>query len=800
VCRSSLFKTSVIMASYSFNSEPRVVNQRTDKYRPESRSSKTSKLTNPSSGSKSDLKTKLTPQEQEKAQIEKQKELKQLEMMKTQLEAFKKSKIKQTPYDIRPAAPPRIEVDLQYFLTDQHDSQRSESTVDTQTDTFLPKPPSPKYVPKKTGIDAETQIWDGDLFNFNREVQPILNVIVSKTIEQALLEVEEETEMEAMSIYKMQNTERKREERTDWEKELRAEIERINAKTAEVEKARVIHNKKLNLIRKIQNLQLAKTYLSKLGPNTITRLQELNLHPDTFPHQLHYHYLSWLVDHTQRYVQAKLERGELFDSLYTTAQSNIIGSRKDLIISYKDRAAKKQIKSLNKSTNSRYVRFIYHNPMFGPASEFVSRLNAYMSGEPYVQSDIDVQLITDSKPKTPKDSNMSRSLTKPIEDIQPEPIVIELQPPKYKTIMVDDIRKISLGVANNPYFETVKDRRKYTFHAELYSETGVLIEVVDVNSSSASKGIKICTNCRDITQKTSDDEKLVIDLKTLPREVNHILFYIKTLRNNEEFKYARYNLQDYETSQPIDVGDMKAEFAEEDEEGSVPPLFLAYRIYKQEPNPRGLKVNLSSTEEAEIILPEYPQHWLLEIYKLPIKMRLEKLSNVIQSIIREGYDYLQNFTDQLIKFREYKIREQIEYRKRLEDIEGKNKKKKSKKKRTEFKVPEPSPAMQYIEPEPGYPTRSFGPFMLKDLDSMNIEQVYEIVSSGIDSRLLSSLNQGLALKVRNHDLTNSSNILRARTLQELLIVEKPAPRAITASSRGKSRKSKSSSSSSSDED
>jgi radial spoke head protein 3 len=800
VSRSSLFKTSVIMASYSFNSEPRVVNQRTDKYRPESRSSKTSKLTNPLSGSKSDFKSKLTPQEQEKAQIEKQKELKQQEMMKTQLEAFKKSKIKQTPYDIRPAAPPRIEVDLQYFLTDQHDSQRSESTVDTQTDTFLPKPPSPKYVPKKTGIDAETQIWDGDLFNFNREVQPILNVIVSKTIEQALLEVEEETEMEAMSIYKMQNTERKREERADWEKELRAEIERINSKTAEVERARVIHNKKLNLIRKIQNLQLAKTYLSKLGPNTITRLQELNLHPDTFPHQLHYHYLSWLVDHTQRYVQARLERDQLFDSLYTTAQSNIIGSRKDLIISYKDRAAKKQIKGLNNSPNSRYIRFIYYNPMFGPATEFVSRLHAYINGEPYVQSDIDVQLITDSKPKTPKDSNMSRSLTKQVEEIPPEPIAIELEPPKYKTILVDDIRKISLGVANNPYFETVKDRRKYTFHAELYSETGLLIEAVDVNSSSASKGIKICTNCRDLTQKTSDDEKLVIDLKALPREVNHILFYIKTLRNNEEFKYARYNLQDYETSQPIDIGDMKAEFAEEDEEGPVPPLFLAYRIYKQEPNPRGLKVNLSSTEEAEVIMPEYPQHWLLEIYKLPIKMRIEKLSNVIQSIIRDGYDYLQNFTDQLIKFREYKIREQIEYRKRLEDIEAKNKKKKSKKKRTEVKLQEPSPAMQYIEPDPGYPTRTFGPFMLKDLDRMSVEQVYEIVSSGIDSELLSSLNQGLLLKVRDHDLTVSSHILRARTLQELLIVEKPAPRVMTASSRAKSRKSKSSSSSSSDED
>jgi len=33
------------------------------------------------------------------------------------------------------------------------------------------------------------------LFDYDREVNPILNVVVDKTLEQALLEVEEETEV-----------------------------------------------------------------------------------------------------------------------------------------------------------------------------------------------------------------------------------------------------------------------------------------------------------------------------------------------------------------------------------------------------------------------------------------------------------------------------------------------------------------------------------------------------------------------------------------------------------------------------
>ena len=96
---------------------------------------------------------------------------------------FRKSKNTTSPYELRPSPPARIKVDLTYFLTEQGKSQPDVADVKMQTDAFLPKPPTPKYVPKKTGIDKITQIEDYDLFEYDVEVQPILNVLLSKTVE-----------------------------------------------------------------------------------------------------------------------------------------------------------------------------------------------------------------------------------------------------------------------------------------------------------------------------------------------------------------------------------------------------------------------------------------------------------------------------------------------------------------------------------------------------------------------------------------------------------------------------------------
>ena len=87
-------------------------------------------------------------------------------------------------------------------MTEQNRAIPEEVDVKCQTDDFLQKPPSPKYVPKKTGINKSTQIGDYDLFDYDREVQPILDVLLNKTVEQAILEVEEETELINIRKYK----------------------------------------------------------------------------------------------------------------------------------------------------------------------------------------------------------------------------------------------------------------------------------------------------------------------------------------------------------------------------------------------------------------------------------------------------------------------------------------------------------------------------------------------------------------------------------------------------------------------
>uniref|UniRef100_A0A8C6Y2W1 Radial spoke head 3 n=1 Tax=Naja naja TaxID=35670 RepID=A0A8C6Y2W1_NAJNA len=70
-----------------------------------------------------------------------------------------------------------------------------EVDMECQTDAFIKRLPSPAFIPQKTGVDVATQIEEGELFDFDIEVKPMLEVLVGKTLEQALLEVMEEEDL-----------------------------------------------------------------------------------------------------------------------------------------------------------------------------------------------------------------------------------------------------------------------------------------------------------------------------------------------------------------------------------------------------------------------------------------------------------------------------------------------------------------------------------------------------------------------------------------------------------------------------
>ena len=133
-----------------------------------------------------------------------------------------------------------------------------------QTDP-LPPPPQPLLIwPKKTGIDEECQIEDGDLFCFDEEVQPLVHIIVSKTLEESRREVLEEEELKHI-----------KEQQAKYKKLNEANNNRIKSIEEKEKKIFAEHNRKKELKenrikltkifqQKLQSRMKAKQYISKL--------------------------------------------------------------------------------------------------------------------------------------------------------------------------------------------------------------------------------------------------------------------------------------------------------------------------------------------------------------------------------------------------------------------------------------------------------------------------------------------------------------------------------------------------------
>lgn len=191
----------------------------------------------------------------------------------------------------------RVHVELQ---TEQYLEELSERVVETdnccQTDEFLERPPTPLFVPAKIGLDVETQIYDGELFDFDLEVRPLVEVLIGKTLEQALVETMEEEELAMIrnqqssfeelrnaELVEMQRLEEKdRRHREEKEKRLRQEQEMLNAErdTADI----------------IASHAFARGFLADLIPSVFQSLADNGYFSDAVQRELDSEFMPWLMD------------------------------------------------------------------------------------------------------------------------------------------------------------------------------------------------------------------------------------------------------------------------------------------------------------------------------------------------------------------------------------------------------------------------------------------------------------------------------------------------------------------------
>jgi hypothetical protein len=169
------------------------------------------------------------------------------------------------------------------------------SDICTQTELFLERPISPYYVPAKVGMDAETQIYPGDLFDFDMEIQPILEVLVGKTIEQALIEVLEEEELAALReqqrrFLEIRATETAEAQRIE-EREKRLALEK-ERRMKEFEEG---YRLQKEMEERIAASVLMQGYIADLLPSVLEGLEDEGFLLDTIKQDVDESFMPWLM-------------------------------------------------------------------------------------------------------------------------------------------------------------------------------------------------------------------------------------------------------------------------------------------------------------------------------------------------------------------------------------------------------------------------------------------------------------------------------------------------------------------------
>lgn len=144
--------------------------------------------------------------------------------------------------------------------------------VEVQTDKLPPKEQEKLVWPSKTGIDVETQIEDGELFNFDEEVKPIVHVIVSKVIEESRREVLEEEERAEIKEQQLKYEELNKQD----EERVRAIENQERLRFEERKRKKEEKQKRVQLTKifqkKLVSRTLGKKYLANLVQNTVGTL------------------------------------------------------------------------------------------------------------------------------------------------------------------------------------------------------------------------------------------------------------------------------------------------------------------------------------------------------------------------------------------------------------------------------------------------------------------------------------------------------------------------------------------------
>ncbi|KAL0892582.1 hypothetical protein ABMA27_015679 [Loxostege sticticalis] len=243
---------------------------------------------------------------------------------------------------LRPGTPPPAPgrrhhpIQTEYYLEELFD-KGVEMEVGVQTDLFVDRPATPVYVPAKTGADAHTQIYPGDLFDFDLEVAPILEVLVGKTTEQALAEVAQEEELAALREHQRRYTELRDAERAERSRLAAQDLRLHQEKERRVAEARVAQIAATEARERAAAAVLVQGYVAELLPAVLSGLRDQGYLVERIERGVDEEFMPWLV----REVSEEIESIITSRDVITEIVRDVVEARAELYRAAGERAAER---------------------------------------------------------------------------------------------------------------------------------------------------------------------------------------------------------------------------------------------------------------------------------------------------------------------------------------------------------------------------------------------------------------------------------------------------------------------------
>lgn len=209
-------------------------------------------------------------------------------------------------------------------------------------DFYVDRPKTPEFIPNEKGIDKETQVVDTELFDFELEVEPILQVLVGKSCENARIEVVEEWEQDQLDGHKKRFLQIKEAELMETQRMEAARNRRRREMERRALQHRTAKDQKYRESLKTTARNKARELLSSIRRDTFSELRDQGILRDPRQHSLINFFLPALEAQTEVEMKRRTETGDDIDGFNMQTLRQTSRSHKDAILKEKKRLSEKR--------------------------------------------------------------------------------------------------------------------------------------------------------------------------------------------------------------------------------------------------------------------------------------------------------------------------------------------------------------------------------------------------------------------------------------------------------------------------